>query len=97
MFPGIIEHIGTKYTPLKLERYAKSLNNNDEFYYQVNECLLEYNLIDNIKINPIHRLAYTMISSAVMVHQINTMKDKEIVNKTLNKVNEDIKNKYNSL
>lgn len=77
MAPLIVEHVGTKYTPMKLKGYANALNNNEEYEMIVNECLLEYDIIDNIKINPINRLAYTMLSTAVLVHQVNTMKEQQ--------------------
>ena len=98
MLPAVIEHIGKNYTPLKLDGYAKVLNNNEEFVMQVNEILLEYDIIDNIKINPINRLAYTMISTGLLVHQANIIKENQLNNQYKNTpVNENLKNKYNDI
>ena len=96
--PSIIEHIATKYTPLKLSGYAGLLNENPEYYYQVQEVLLEHDLYDSIKVSPLNRLAYTLISSALLCHQINSSKESELnMNLKNNDVNENIKKKYSDI
>ena len=98
LFPSVIEHVAKTYTPLKLDGYARALNANEDYEMMVNEILLEYDIIDNLKINPMNRLAYTLFTTGVLVHKANTIKEEQIKNTYREKpINENLKAKYSDL
>ncbi len=67
-----------------------------EFYYNCQEVILEYDLLDNVKTTYTYRLGYQILVSAMLCHKINTAKDQQQLN--INKsVNNDFKEKYNNL
>jgi hypothetical protein len=92
VLPYIIEYVTKKYTPLKTEGYAAMINANKEYEYQINEIILEYELVDTIKINPLYRLGYTLAYSLMLVHHMNSIKDDKI-SENLNKKVDDRMNK----
>ena len=70
-----------------------------EFYYNCQEILLEYDLLDGVKTKPEYRLAYSLLVNAMLVHKINCAKEQQQLNiNNLNKpVNNDLKEKFNNL
>lgn len=78
----------------ELEGYAGIVNSNKEYYYTMQEIMIESNLLDNIKVDPKLRLVYVLGTSAYIAHQGNMMRKA----KTNTKLNQTISSeKYNDL
>ena len=92
--PTGIEYFCNSFTPLKLDGYANLMMNDKEFYYNCHEIILEYDLFDNIKSKPEHRLCYSLLVNAMLCHKINTMNETNNLNKP---INDDLKQKYSSI
>ena len=73
---NLSEHIG-----LDLKGYAQVVNSNKEYHYCMMECLIETNIMDNIKVDPKTRLMYILGSSAFLVHTINSQNKEHLKKK----------------
>jgi len=80
--PFGIERIGIT-AGLQLEGYAQMVSRDKEYAYCMAELLIEYNFMDNLKVDNRLRLGYILASSAYLVHTINSNKKAEI-NEKLN-------------
>lgn len=80
--PFGIEEIG-KRAGLELDGYGQYINRDKDYYYTMQEILIENDILDGIKVDNRLRLAYILGLGAYQVHKINSFKKTEI-NKKLN-------------
>ena len=92
-----IEHICCNFTPIKLNGYSEMLNNDKEFYYNVHEILLEYDLLTNVQTRPEYRLGYQMCITGLLCHKLNTAKEQNLLNGLNKKPDIIFDNKYKDL
>lgn len=80
--PFGIEEIG-KRAGLELDGYGQYINRDKDYYYTMQEILIENDILDGIKVDNRLRLAYILGLGAYQVHKVNSFKKTEI-NKKLN-------------
>ena len=80
--PFGIEEIG-KRAGLELDGYGQYINRDKDYYYTMQEILIENDILDGIKVDNRLRLAYILGIGAYQVHKVNSFKKTEI-NKKLN-------------
>lgn len=93
--PFGIEKFGTS-LGADLEGYGRLINSNPEYYYTVQEMLIENDIIDKIRVAPHYRLAFMLGRSALMVHTVNQMKKAETYTK-FSQSAEDLKEKFSGI
>ena len=72
---SIAEGLVCNFTPIKLGGYANMLMSNEQFTSTLNELILEYDLENMLHASPEQRLIYTMATSALVVHNLNTQRE----------------------
>lgn len=80
VIPYSIEKIGG-YLDYNLDGYTSVVAGNREYYYTMQQILLEMNAFENVSIDPKYKLLYILASSAFIVHQTNVQKKLEMKNK----------------
>jgi len=78
--PYGIEEVG-KRAGLELDGYGQHINRDKNYYYTMQEILIENNILDNIKVDPKLKLSYILCLGAYQVHKINTLKKSDMNNK----------------
>lgn len=89
------EAIACNFTPLLLSGYSNALNNNEN----VLDCLTEISLEnqDLFYVSPAKRLGFYMVSTAINVHAINSMRKTNENNNLNAPVSNDIQYKFSDL
>jgi len=91
--PYLIETAGKRYG-LELDGYAQFINSDKNYYYTVQEILIENNIIENIKVNPLIKLPYILGFGAYHIHMMNRAKKSNLDSKLNSTIDP---TKYNDL